>query len=54
MANRYQGPMQVKGESPRPWLQGGYPAPSYARNQDKDTGVIFDPPVVEEESDEEA
>ena len=47
MANRYTGPMQVGEDSPRPWLQGGYSAPSYAINQDKTKGVIYDPPTLD-------
>ena len=49
MPNRYQGPMQVKGDSPRPWLQDQYPANSAARNQDLSKGVIFQRPANDEE-----
>ena len=42
--HRYTGPMQVSEDAPRPWLQGLYPANSYARNQDPSTGVISQKP----------
>ena len=45
MANLHNpSPMRVTDGEPRRWLQGRFPADSFARNQNPDTGIIFKRP----------